>query len=155
MDQAGKINAFRPSFAAGLLTLAAGLLALIAWQVVPPVCGRPPRAGAAIAWSALLIWSASLLGLVPLALVASQGVMPTVRAYFIGAGVRLFVSLVGCLVLVFAFHLATRPVLLTAGSMYATLLMVEVALIGRYLWHLTGATPPTHGAGPVAECPKS
>jgi hypothetical protein len=99
-----------------------------------------------------------MLALAPVALVASGGVMAIVRAYFIGAAVRLVISLSGCLMMVHLFPSSMRAVLLTVVGMYVALLMVEAALVASHLWHLPSAAsqagPQTRGPTPISECLK-
>lgn len=84
--------------------------------------------------TAASVWLLAMVGLAPVAMLGHRGVMPTVAGYFVG----MFVRLIGCLggfLLVMAWtDLPTTPIVSTLAATYLPLLVVEAAIVGRYLW---------------------
>lgn len=80
-----------------------------------------------------VVWAASLLGLAPVAVFASRGVMHAIGAWFAGMGLRMILCLAVALVAVYKFNWPDLITLMTLAATYLVLLAVEVPLIARYL----------------------
>ncbi|MEX0653184.1 MAG: hypothetical protein WD534_10355 [Phycisphaeraceae bacterium] len=96
----------------------------------------------------LTAYGVMVVSLVPVALLASWGMMAIVAAYFAGAGLRI----VGCLAVVAAalvwWELPAGPLVLGLG-LYVPLLLLETGLIGRHLWRKDGLVLPATGNPPA------
>lgn len=86
--------------------------------------------------SALIVLFAAVLSAIPLFLRAHRGVMATVSAYFIGSGIRLVLCLGAAVYLCLFRNQPAIPTGLTMVMLYVPLLLLESALVGRYLFQL-------------------
>ena len=129
----------QPSFPAApalamLSAVALGLALAAAW-LVPWACGTGARDARVAVWTAAaVVWATGLLGLAPVILAGPHGVMPTVRAYFLGAASRFVLSLTAAAGAVKLGGLPAKPLMVTLLALYLPLLFVETALVARYLW---------------------
>lgn len=116
------------------MTATAGLCFAVAWGGVTARYPDTPGALKAACLAGAVVWGASLVGVTPVALLGKRGVMATAAGYFVGMGIRLPACL-GLYMVVSSRGLwPAGPVALVLGLMYAPLLFVEAALVGRYLW---------------------
>ncbi|MCE9592401.1 MAG: hypothetical protein K8S99_17995 [Planctomycetes bacterium] len=95
----------------------------------------------AVALAACVVWIASLVGLVPVAVMGPFGVSSTLIGYFSGMGARVLLCIIGGLAGVYVMGLATQPLLLGMAAMYMPLLLVEAGYVGRYLSAKDPVTP--------------
>ena len=142
--------------AALLLTAVAGLILAGAWLTVGLLHPGARILQATVLCGGGVVWIASLLGMTPVALLGRRGVMPTVYGYFLGMGVRLVLVMGAAMALVHSGRLPGRPMALVLAIFYLPLLLAEVSLVGRYLWHKdflapAGTTRPGSAAGPARE----
>lgn len=120
--------------AVSLLTGVAVLL--LAGGVVVTRFIAPSDAGFdAMLFAGIVVWLASVLGVIPVAIVGQRGVMPAVYASFIGMGLRLALTFAAAIAAVRAGRLEGLHVAVWLAVFYLPLLAVEITLVGRYLWH--------------------
>ena len=92
-----------------------------------------PDAGRAVLLTGGVVSLAALLGLGPVALLGPAGVMPTAAGHFAGAVVRFIAGLAALVLGLGQLHLPAAGLVLGL-TIYLPLLLIETALVGRYLW---------------------
>lgn len=107
------------------------------------------RAGHAIDIAALVVWGAALLGVLPMALVWRAGLMPIVVAYFAGSAVRIMLVLAATVLVLWRTDWPPVAWVATLFVMYLSLLLLEVALVGKRIWNkrldgFTSSGPSSH-----------
>ncbi|MCC7145668.1 MAG: hypothetical protein IT443_04415 [Phycisphaeraceae bacterium] len=88
----------------------------------------------AVAVGTVLVYSGAVLGLIPAAATSAWGLMPTVFGYFFGSAVRLVWTVAGLALAIKGYGISTFPLAVTVVVIYVLLLIMESALVGRYLW---------------------
>lgn len=80
-------------------------------------------------------WALALLALAPMAMLATPARDPqyVVAACMAGTTLRLLASLLAAAAAVTAFHLQPKPVAVALLSVYLPVLVVEVAMLARYI----------------------
>ena len=125
---------FPLALSAVCLTATAAVCFAVAWGVIATLYGDIPEATTTVYLIGVVVWSASILGVIPVALLGKQGVMATVGGYFTGMFIRLALCLGLCMAVVSRDLLPVGPMAVVLAMMYVPLLFVETALVGRYLW---------------------
>ena len=133
----------------GLTGMAAAMVPVAAW-LCAAVFGSVPNRSLAVGAMAAVVWAASLVAVVPVALLDRRGGAGTVTGYFIGAAIRIAVCLAAALVGVLACDLPAGPVLLTLAVVYVPLLWLESALVARGMWRRAAGAGTSLGAGGAA-----
>lgn len=150
MNPAGQPHRFPARLTLACLTPAAVAAGLLAGLVLPMIYGRDPLVGQAVLVMSAAAWASAMLGVLPVALLGPHGVMPTVYGYFIGAALRIVLSLAAGVVAVRVLALPMEPVALTLVGVYLPLLFIEAGIVGRYLWQkdLPAAMTASHEVAP-------
>lgn len=125
---------FPLALSAACLTATAAVCLAAAWGVITTMYGDSSETAAVINLAGVAVWAASIVGVIPVALLGKQGVMATVAGYFVGTGIRLALCLGLCMAVVSRDLLPVGPMAVVLVMMYVPLLFVETALVGRYLW---------------------
>lgn len=136
---------FRMIPSIGALTALSAALLAVAWWAVPGLLGNVSSGRQATVAAAVVAWGSSILGLVPIAVTYKRGLMPTVYGYFVGASLRVIICVVASVVAIQSVQLSTSHWAITLLGMYLLLLVLEVALVGRCVWHMGGASSHTGG----------
>lgn len=119
--------------ALSLLTAAALLLAGVNYGLVGWNWPQAPVRSLTL-FAGLVVWGSAILALMPVVLLCRRGVMPTVYGYFIGMALRLPLCLSAAIFAAKAGYLPGKPLLVALVIFYFPLLLMEVGLVGRYLW---------------------
>jgi hypothetical protein len=131
-------TAAQPAFptlrAVAALSAAAGLL--LAAALGGAALFQPGAADVrqAVWFAAAVGWASALAGLAPVVIAGRRGLMWTVYGYFVGMGLRLALCFGASMVAVHGGWLPGRPTALALAVFYLPLLLVEVGMVGRYLW---------------------
>ncbi len=137
-----------------VVTGSALALAAIAWFLTPAFVGDREAAHTAVVACGLIIWLLTVITLLPVGLVGSRGVMPTVYAWFGGMAVRLPAALVASIAMQRFYELPVNAVFASLAVYYLPLVMIEAGLVGRYLWRkdaLKGGSEPANDASQSSE----
>jgi len=134
MNDANNQPGFPLAQSAACLTATAAVCLAGAWGVITMLYRDIPDATAAVCLAGTVVWGASILGMIPVALLGKQGVMATVGGYFTGMGIRLALCLGLYMVVASRDSLRAEPVAVVLVMMYVPLLFVETALVAKYLW---------------------
>jgi hypothetical protein len=120
-----------------LLTVAAGLLLAAAWIIVGKLSGGDAYRGPVL-FAVLSVWLAMVVGVLPVHVFGPRGVDPTIVGYFSGMLGRLIVCVLAGWLAVVWLGMPLTAVSLAMAGVYLPLLMIEAALVGRYLWQKDG-----------------
>ena len=138
MDQTSGRNTFGFLSATAAITIVAMILFGLAWWLVKSAFGQVAGSEQAIILAAIVAWGSSLLGLLPVAMVSQQGLMPTVYGYFVGAAIRVIICIVASVIAIASVKTPAGPWATTLLGMYLPLLFLEVSLIAQYIWRIDG-----------------
>jgi hypothetical protein len=129
------------------LTVMAVMTGAIAFFVVQSNYGAG-TARSIVGFAVLVVWVASVLAIIPVALFGPRGVTATMVAYLSGMAGRLLACVAAALIVVQSQFLPAAPTLLSMGAAYLGMVIVETAIVGRYLrskdsigGHQAGAKP--------------
>jgi len=148
-------TALQPGFpawqAAAVLTLAAVVVTAFAAVGVPAAVGGPVEAVPAMAGA---VWSSLLVSVGLVAMAGPFGARATVMASFGASAFRMLFCLAAGWVGVLLMGWPGRTVGLALGVLYVPLMLLEVALVGRYLWAKDFPAPgPRHTPETVEAAP--
>jgi hypothetical protein len=120
-----------------LLTVAAGVILAAGWITVGGLSDGQAYRGSVV-FAGLSVWLAMLVGLLPVHVFGPRGVDPTIAGYFSGMFGRVIVCVLAGWLGVVWLDMPLAAVSLSMASVYLPLLMIEAALVGRYLWQKDG-----------------
>ena len=116
----------------GLLVVA-GMVMVVMVGVLPGFETDVARARSAVLATGSLVVLATLVGVVPVVVLAPRGGNSVIAGWLVGGAVRLAVSIVAAVVLVKGVDLPARSVLLTLAVVYLALLAVETVVVVRFV----------------------
>lgn len=105
----------------------------MAWVVLPLFFRDQPTGPSVLAGGSVSL-ATGILAVVPVAILAKRGLMPMVYGYFIGASLRMFLSLAAVLWLVVSKHYPAMVLVAAMMLIYPLSLLLEAGLVGRSLW---------------------
>jgi len=118
------------------LSVVAVALVVALWLVLPLLFSDHAGARSAVLTIGLATWLSGLLSVLPVAGVSAtraNDVMLYVKAYFLGAGLRILVCLAALVIAVKPMGLPAAPVVITLMVVYLPLLFIETAGVTRYI----------------------
>lgn len=142
MDRQLEQNVFPVTAVLLALTSAAVLSGAVAFAVVLWTVDVTEALSAA-PFAAIIVWVGAVLAIVPVALVSRRGTSATISAYMAGMVGRILFCLFGALVGVELLELPSTSTLLSMVGIYLVMLLLDAALISRYL---RGSDPPPGSA---------
>jgi len=116
----------------GLLVVA-GMVMVVMVGVLPGFETDVARARSAVLATGSLVVLATLVGVIPVVVLAPRGGNSVIVGWLVGGAVRMAVSIVAAVVLVKGFDLPARSVLLTLAVVYLALLAVETVVVVRFV----------------------
>ena len=143
MDSQLEQDAFPITAALIALTVAAVASGAVAFAVVSWTVDIS-EASSAAPFAAIIVWIGAVLAIVPVALVSRRGTSATISAYMAGMVGRILFCLLGALAGVELLELPSTSTLLSMVGIYLVMLLLDAALISRYL---KGKDPPSGGSG--------
>ena len=143
MDRQIEQNAFPIKAVLFALTVAAVTSGAVAFAVIWWTVDVD-EAAAAVPFAAIVVWVGAVLAIVPVALVSQRGTSATISAYLAGMIGRILFCLLGALVGVELLELPSTSTLLSMVGIYLVMLLLDAALISRYL---SGSDSPPGTAG--------
>jgi hypothetical protein len=125
----------------GTLLAVALALAGVSAAVIPWAFGFPAGALPGVLAMAGVVTFSLLLSVLPVGMLGPLGVLATVYGYFAGAAARFVICILAGFLLVKVQGLPAGPVMITMPVMYLPLMMIETAMVGRYLWKKDSLEP--------------
>jgi hypothetical protein len=135
-----------------VLSALALLLGAILYLVIPQLLKSPNDAQQGVGFMAIVVWFSSLISVLPLARGNYDGPIQLMKAYFIGAGLRVVVCLLALVVAIKMMNLSPIPLVATLFVMYLPLLFTETGLVVRHLKRCNFGSPPESNSPEVPAC---
>lgn len=98
-----------------------------------------------------VVTGVSVLSLIPVKLLGSQGLMPVVVAAFASIGLRLVICLGVAIYANHAMELPKFPLVTSFMIFYLPLMGIEMAAISRFVWHKDSIAYPSGTQGQPAK----
>ena len=115
------------------------VLTALAWGIgglavlIVPLLLKEAGVWQGVALMAGTVWFTGLLSVLPVAALGPLGVMPAVKAYFIGAGVRVALCLIVLALALSAWKLPKAALVIGLMGVYLPILFVETTIVVNYV----------------------
>ena len=142
-------SGFRLGFTMLTMLLVSLIILAIGWFALPKVfVDQNVHSCLLLAFG--VVTGVSLLSLVPVGLLASQGLMPVVIAAFASVGLRLVVCLGVAIYANHALGMSKFPLVSSLMIFYLPLMGIEMAAISRFVWQKDSIAYPVGTRGQAA-----